>query len=114
MFHFGDSGQNAQLYREYTKTLKGPILPDVHWEEMSEKDLRIAFAYQYAALKKALEDQSDEEVIAELTEEYDELFQGLAQASERFCEAVLSNRHMFLPRHDRATIDKYKGFARRS
>jgi hypothetical protein len=114
MFHFGDSGQSAQLYREVALSMRGPNPPDVHWEEMSEKDLKVAFAYCYSALAKALRDGADDATIAELTEEYDEVFQGLAQASDSFCRAVLNNRHRFLPGHDRATIDKYKGFASRA
>ncbi|WGL30623.1 hypothetical protein SCRES2_gp84 [Synechococcus phage S-CRES2] len=111
MFHFGDSGQSAQLYREYALSMSGPNPPDVHWEEMSEKDLRVAFTYCYAALARALRDGADEATIAELTEEYDRMFQGLAQASDEFCLAVLSNRHQFLPGYDDATIEKYKRFA---
>jgi len=114
MFHFGDSEQSAQLYREYALSMNGPNPPDLHWEEMSEKDLRVAFTYCYAALARALRNGADEATIAELTREYDEVFQGLAQASDRFCEAVLSNRHKFLPGYDKATIEKYKGFAKRA
>ena len=108
MFHFGSSEQNAQLYREYAESIGGPLLPDVHWAEMSEKHLRIAFTRQYTALSQALRAHADDETI-----EYDEVFQGLEQASDRFCEAVLSNRHQFLPGPDKATIKKYKDFARR-
>lgn len=91
--------------------MSGPNPPDVHWEEMSEKDLRVAFTYCYAALARALRNGADEATIAELTEEYDEVFQGLARASSEFCLAVLSNRHQFLPGYDKVTIEKYKRFA---
>lgn len=91
--------------------MSGPNPPDVHWEEMSEKELKIAFTYCYSALSRALSDGADEATIAELTEEYDRMFQGLAQASDEFCLAVLSNRHQFLPGYDDATIEKYKRFA---
>ena len=91
--------------------MSGPNPPDVHWEEMSEKELKIAFTYCYTALARALRSGADEATIAELTEEYDEVFQGLAQASDSFCQAVLSNRHQFLPGYDDATIEKYKRFA---
>ena len=67
----------------------GPRVPDIHYEEMEEQDLRNAMAYLYAALQSGLQEGLDEAMLDILREWYDETFVALAGCSERFRERVL-------------------------
>ena len=67
----------------------GPEVPDIHFDEMEEQDLRNVMAYLHAALTKALIYGLDEAMTEVLTEWYDEVFCALAEVSERFRENVL-------------------------
>ena len=67
----------------------GPRVPDIHYEEMEEQDLRNAMAYLYAALQGGLQQGLDEAVVDVLREWYDEAFVALAGCSESFRKRVL-------------------------
>lgn len=67
----------------------GPTIPDLHYDEMSEQDLRNLNAYLHATLTHALRHGLGDDVVEVLTEWYDELFRTLAAVSERFRERVL-------------------------
>lgn len=110
MFHFGSAEDAAKLYWG-EEVLGGPGLPEGHWEEMEEEDLRNLFVYLYAALQKALKDDAPEDVIQVLTETYDEAFVALAQASDRFRQAVRDNRHIYVTGYTEESIQKYKTLA---
>ena len=111
MFFYGDPQSTAQLYIENKLAQTGPKLPDVHYDEMDEQDLRYAFAYLYGALKNAYKDGADQKVIAILTEDYDAVFQRLAEVSEGFREVVARGRHAYLPDRELDTVMKYKDLA---
>jgi len=111
MFFFGDAQSTAKLYIENKLAQTGPTLPDVHYDEMDEQDLRYAFAYLYGALKKAYKDGAEPEVIAILTEDYDAVFQRLAEVSEGFREVVARGRHAYLPNRKLHNVMKYKELA---
>jgi len=67
----------------------GPEVPDVHFDEMSEQDLRNIMAYLHSGLNHAIQQGLDEAVIDILREWYDESFVALAEVSEGFREKVL-------------------------
>ena len=67
----------------------GPRVPDVHFDEMQEQDLRNAMTYLYWALNKGLRDGLDDSVLEILREWYDEAFVALVELSEAFRDNVL-------------------------
>ena len=67
----------------------GPRVPDTHYEEMGEQDLRNAMTYLYAALQGGLQEGLDEAVLDTLREWYDEVFTVLTECSESFRDRVL-------------------------
>ena len=68
--------------------MPGPNVPDVHFEEMEEQDLRNVMTYLYAALEMGIEQGLDETMLDVVREWYDEVFVALAAVSERFRERV--------------------------
>ena len=67
----------------------GPEVPDVHFDEMEEQDLRNVMAYLHASLSAALQHGMDESVTDVIREWYDEVFTALAGVSRHFRESVL-------------------------
>ena len=74
----------------------GPEVPDVHYDEMGEQDLRNLMAYLHASLNTALQHGVDESVTDVIREWYDEVFTALAGISEHFRESVF-NGFVFPP-----------------
>ena len=66
----------------------GPTVPDTHYDEMSEQELRNLNAYLHASLMHAFRHDLGDDVVAVLTEWYDDVFKALAAASGRFRERV--------------------------
>ena len=64
----------------------GPSLPDAPFDEMTLKEQRIAMAWLYGALSKALKQGADGEMVDILTEWYDEAFVALMEVDEEFRE----------------------------
>ena len=71
-------------------------MPDAHYDEMSEQDLRNVMAYVFATLSSALREGEEEALVEVLQEWYDEVFEALAEVSERFRENV-RNGSVFPP-----------------
>lgn len=84
------------MYVDSYLTAGGPRVPDVHYEDMEEQDLRNAMAYLYAALQAGLQEGLDEAMLDIIREWYDEVFVALARGSERFREAFLKG-YIFPP-----------------
>lgn len=112
MFDFGRPEDTAGLFYQQALASKGPSLPDCHWDEMEEGDLRNAFVYLYRSVRKAYEEGVSAEVLEVLVEEYDEVFTALVEVSDRFREAVLRGKHQPVLGYTREQVDKYKGIAR--
>jgi len=89
LFVFGDPVEAAKMHLDLSLNAGGPRVPDVHFDEMQEQDLRNAMAYLYAALGHALRQDSDEAMVEVLREWYDEAFIALAEVSEAFRENVI-------------------------
>ncbi len=109
MFNFGDPQDTAELFQKSALSGGGPILPDCHWEEMQEQDLRNAFTYLYRSVRQAHEEGASDEVMEVLVNEYDEVFTALAEASDRFRAKVLTGGHQPVLGTTREQVDKYKG-----
>ena len=89
MFLFGDPVDAARLKLNEQLSGLGPAVPDTHFEEMSEQDLRNLMAYLYGALASAIGEDLEDSIISVLREWYDEVFVVLAGSSDRFRENVL-------------------------
>lgn len=88
MFSFGDPEETARMFLDMYRQGNGPKIPEVHYEELSERSLRELMAYLYLALRRGVEQGLEEEVVAYLRQWYDEVFMALAGASKRFREMV--------------------------
>lgn len=111
MFFFGDSEATARLYIDNALAVTGPKVPDIHYDEMTEQELKNTFAYLYGALRTAYLDNAYPEVIAVITKDYDAVFQRVAEVSEDFRDVVARGRHMYLPDRSLDTVMKYKELA---
>jgi len=111
MFQFGSPEDTADLLINETLNGLGPALPDCHWEEMDEQDLRNVFTYLYKCIRVAYSEGVEDEVIDVLISEYDEVFAALAAASDRFKEAVRTSKHQPVLGTNREQVDKYKKLA---
>ena len=109
MFDFGNPEDTAELFQKAAFLGGGPVLPDCHWEEMQEQDLRNAFTYLYRSVRQAHEEGASDEVMEILTNEYDKVFTALAEASDRFKAKVLNGGHQPVLGTTREQVDKYKG-----
>ena len=91
LFVFGDPADAAKLFLDQVmESTTGPAVPDKHFEDLSEKDLRIAMTWLHAAITHAFRHGVEESVVAVLIEWYDEVFAALAEASERFRERFMA------------------------
>ena len=112
MFNFGRPEDTAGLFWNDSLSVRGPALPDMHFEDMEMKDLMNAFSYLYLALMNAYRTGADDEVIKLLTEPYDEVFDLMCAISEEFREIVMKGRHQYLPGFYPDVIEKYQGMAK--
>ena len=112
LFHFGDPEDAARLQLNEYLNRMGPAVPDVHFEDMEEQDLRNVMAYIYGALRGAIRDGLDEAVIDVLREWYDEVFVALAGSSDSFRENVLKG--FVQPPGGRPERKKYRELARKA
>ena len=87
MFFVGDTGLVAKHYWATAK--KGnPIVPDIHYDEMSVPQLKKALTYCKMAYNTALRDGCRGEALQPLLESYQEVFNHLYALDERFREWV--------------------------
>ena len=111
MFYFGEPEGIAQTYIESTLGITGPKLPDLHYEEMEEQQLRNCFAYLYIATQRAIQEGAEQAVVDILLEQYDAVFQFLAEVSDEFREAVRSRRHRLVVPYTPENVRKYNRLA---
>ena len=105
MFVFGDPVDNAKILLDTVLSVPGPTGPDVHYDEMSEQDLRNLNAYLHVTLRRAIQESMGDDTIEVLTEWYDDVFTALAGVSERFRDRVLDGS--VFPPGGQATRPKY-------
>jgi len=111
MFDFGDPLDTAKVMWSYALSVKGPALPSVSYDELGEQDLRNALAYLHIAVGNAVESGHSDEVMAILMEEYDTVFQLLAEGCEDFREMVRAGRHFPATGVTPENVQKYKELA---
>lgn len=98
------------MHLDLSLNIGGPEIPDVHFEDLEEQDLRNLMAYLHGALSRAIQEGLDEAVIEVLTEWYDKVFIALAEASETFRERVLGG--FVFPPGGPSVRQKYVALAR--
>ena len=111
MFYFGEPEEVAQTYIDSILGITGPKLPDLHYEEMDEQQLRNCFAYLYIATQRAIQEDAEQAVVDVLLEQYDAVFQLLAEASDEFREAVRGRRHRLVVAYTPENVRKYNKLA---
>lgn len=111
MFNFGDPLDTAKVAWNYALSVKGPLLPSVPYDEMGEQDLRNALAYLHMAVGNGVEEGASEEVMEILVEEYDTVFQLLAEGCDKFREMVRTGKHFPATGTDKESVRKYKELA---
>lgn len=111
MFFFGNPEDTARLYWRNSTEVTGPYLADAPLDEMSEQELRNALTYARISYKMALQDSADESVVSILLDQYDAVFQALAEVSERFRKAVRGNYCAPITGYNPESIAKYKKLA---
>ena len=111
MFFFGDPQDTADLYSRNAFEVTGPALPEYHYEEMSEEELRIALTYARIAYKDAEKDGASQEVLDLLLAQHDSVFEFLASISEKFRTQVKGNACLPLGGHASENVLKYKRLA---
>ena len=112
MFDFGDPVDTAKLVWGRSLSRTGPSVPEVPYDEMGEQDLRNAFTYLYMSVADGLREGVGASVVQVLLDEYDFVFELLAEVSDDFREAVRSNRHSPVTGYSKESVDKYKRLAR--
>ena len=96
MFFIGDTTAAAAHYWAAAK--KGnPIVPDIHYEEMSELQLRKTLTYCRMAYNKAVEDGCYGEALEPLAAPYKEVFGLLYAVSPEFRLWVTDKGRSFHP-----------------
>lgn len=112
MFFFGDPSDTAQIYWQQALNVKGPALPDVHFDDYeNEQDFKNCLTYLRIALEKAVSDNAPVEVVKILAKEYDDFFVVTAEKVESFKNAVRENRHRPVGGYEKENIKKYKRLA---
>ena len=96
MFFVGDTGLVANHYWETVK--KGnPIVPGIHYDEMSVGQLKKSLTYCKMAYDRAVKDGCRGEALAPLKESYQEVFNHLYMLDEKFREWVTDTGRTFHP-----------------
>lgn len=96
MFFVGDTSVVAGYYWSAVKE-GNPIVADVHWEEMSESQLRKIITYCRMAYNAAIEDGVRGEALEPLLEPYREVYHHLYLVSDQFREWVTTEGRVFHP-----------------
>ncbi len=111
MFNFGDPLDTAKVAWNYALNVKGPAVPSVPYDELEEQDLRNVLTYLHIAVGNALQEGASEEVMKILVDEYDTVFQLLAEGCDSFREMVRANRHFPATGTSTESVQKYKELA---
>ncbi len=111
MFNFGDPLDTAGVAWNYALSVKGPAVPSVPYDEMEEQDLRNTLAYLHIAVGNGVQEGASEEVMEILVEEYDTVFQLLAEGCDEFKEMVRTSKHFPATGTDKESVQKYKELA---
>ena len=111
MFVFGDPQDVATVYYENALSMPGPLLEDLHPDEMTQEQLKVQVVYLRTAAEEAMQDEAGAEVIDILVEWYDTYLQALMDVSPNLRQVVLANRHQYLGGYTKENVAKYKAMA---
>lgn len=111
MFNFGDPLDTAKLIWARSMSTTGPAIPEVPYDELEERELRSVFTYLYMSVEEAIGEGVEGEVMQILVNEYDVVFELLAEACDSFREAVRANRHVPVVGYSPENVKKYKRLA---
>ena len=111
MFDFGSPLDTAKLSWEYALSAAGPEIPFAPYDELEEQDLRNVLAYLHIAIGDALHNGLSDEVVEILVNEYDGVFQLLAEGCDSFREMVRANKHFPATGNTSENVQKYKQLA---
>ena len=84
MFFFGDNSVAIDYYYQLGIESSGGRFSEIHYEEMSEKDLRVAITCIRLAVRRAVADDASEDILEALESTYEQVFTLLCQVSEQF------------------------------
>ena len=111
MFIFGSAEDTRDLYLSNAMANDGPDLPSTSFDELNRMQQKALFAYVYMTYSDALRDELRGDRLDKIVELYDDVFRKLAEGHADFCEAVLANRHVYLPDYSPETRAKYNALA---
>ena len=86
MFFFGDNSVAVDYYYQQGIEASEGRFSNTHFEEMDEKQLRVAITCLRIAILKASDDGASEDVLEALEGEYEKVFTLLCQTSRQFRE----------------------------
>ena len=86
MFFFGDNSVVVDYYYQQGVEASKGLFSNKHFEEMSEKELRVAITCLRASIAKAVEDEAPGDVLEALEGTYEEVFTLLCYSSRQFRE----------------------------
>ena len=93
MFDFGTPEDSARVWLEQAFSTTGPGVPDIHYTELEQEDLKNLFTYMRIAFFRASRGGASDEVMEVIIEWYDELFLYLLEALEGFRTLVCARIH---------------------
>jgi hypothetical protein len=111
MFDFGDPVDTARISWDSALRVKGPKVPLVPYDEMTEPDLRNMLAYLHISIEEGLEADVSGAVMEILVAEYDQAFQVLAEGSDDFRDSVEAGRHFPATGVTPESVQKYRDLA---
>ena len=89
MFFFGDNSVAVDYYFQKGIDAAEGRLKDQHFDEMGEKDLRVAVTCLRIAIRDATEDNASEDILEALESAYEEVFTLLCYESKQYREFSL-------------------------
>lgn len=114
MFTFGTAEDNANLFLENAVLQRGPALANIHSDEMTVEELRVALTYARMAYEAALEEGAADDILEVLLTRHDAAFEALAAVDDIFRGRVLETvpgKIIWLNGYSEENIAKYKRLA---
>jgi hypothetical protein len=111
---FGSLDQRLEMLWDSTVASSGVELPELHPDEMSKQELRIAFVVARRAYNNAYQMLGDDELAEAVLEVYDELFCRVCKFDNTLYGAVASGKHKPLRGFKLENVQKYRKLAEES
>jgi hypothetical protein len=108
MFVFGEPQDIAEMFRVEVAAEWDVEKPTNPIKEQSVEELQVSICFAREAYQRALHNDSTEESLDILLNDYDELFTVLATTSENFRNIVLNGTHVVIGSNTTEQKNKYK------